>query len=548
MTSPKIDHFVILSGAYVGSEIASEFGHVPPTMLPIGGVRLYEHQIAFAASKSAGQVTLSLPADYHLPPLDRDRLKASGVRVIRVPTNLALVQSLSFVLEVLDVSGQVALLHGDTLIEIEENDSADVFFVSETDDDYDWGLVVRENGRRLVSSGGGAEGRKREVICGFFLFSDGLALREICAVAPNFIEALNAYADRFATRFSTVRQWLDLGHLNLYYTARRDLLVTRAFNTISYRRDRLVKSSEDRRKMQMEISWYQKTPPDLRHYLPQFFTSRERSEGARVLCEYEIEYLFLPNVAEITLFGDAPPYRLSAIIDLCIAFLDRCGEFQPDFATDDAATSFCELHFDYMIREKTFARLEAFQAGTGFDIDQELSVNGQTLPGARRIAEDMVAEIAPTRPEHLGFWHGDLFFGNILFDARARAIRLVDPRGEAYSGCASIHGDRRYDQAKLLHSLVGRYDEIIAGRYRFDRRGTHEFALDFGKETRPLDGITRRAMIGDRPLLNRETMAITVLLFLSMLPLHGEAETRQACLLANAARLYAELQEGMWDQ
>lgn len=546
MKSIEVDHFVILSGAYVGSEIAAEFGYLPPIMLPIGGTRLYEHQISLARTSGARNVTISLPADYDLPVLDYERLKACGVRVVRVPTKLTLVQSLYFVLEVLNATGQVAVLHGDTLIDAELDGAHDVFFVSQTTADYDWGLVIPQGTHRFLDSGRGTEGQLREVICGFFLFSDGQVLRECCAVAQNFIDALNGYTSRINTFFVRPRQWLDLGHLNLYYTARRDLLVTRAFNSISYRRDRLVKASDNLNKMEMEISWYQNVPPALRHYLPQFFDSRQRREGEKIFSEYDIEYLYNPNIAELVIFGDIPSYRLDAIVRLCVEFLAYSRDFRPTFRNNDDADSFCANHFDFLIREKTRKRLGQFQAETNFDIDQPMLINGRSVPSPRQIAEDMISEILPTRIEHVSFWHGDFFFGNILYDARARAIRLVDPRGEALQGQASTFGDCRYDRAKLLHSLIGYYDDIIAGRCDFKQLTENEFTLIFDDGRSNLDDFAANATIGEDRLLTKETLAITVLLFLSMLPLHRENKQRQLSLLANAARLYVRFQDWNW--
>lgn len=40
--------FLIMSGAYVGQELESEFGRIPPSFLPLGNRRLFQHQVALA--------------------------------------------------------------------------------------------------------------------------------------------------------------------------------------------------------------------------------------------------------------------------------------------------------------------------------------------------------------------------------------------------------------------------------------------------------------------------------------------------------------------
>ena len=40
--------FLIMSGAYVGQELESEFGHIPPSFLPLSNRRLFQHQVDLA--------------------------------------------------------------------------------------------------------------------------------------------------------------------------------------------------------------------------------------------------------------------------------------------------------------------------------------------------------------------------------------------------------------------------------------------------------------------------------------------------------------------
>ena len=80
--------------------------------------------------------------------------------------------------------------------------------------------------------------------------------------------------------------------------------------------------------------------------------------------------------------------------------------------------------------------------------------------------------INPTRESDVMISHGDLCFSNILFDTRVESIKCIDPRGITPKGEYSIYGDRRYDLAKLYHSVVGLYDFIIAGRYSLDLNET----------------------------------------------------------------------------
>lgn len=530
-----IEYFIILSGGYVSPEIRAEFGLLPPVMLPLAGNRLYEHQINFAKSFKPKQLVLSLPADYSLPKIDEKRLNELNVRIVRVPTNLTLVQSLSFVLEVLDSKNKIALLHGDTFIDADIELLTDAIFFDKNNDDYEWDTLLN---KKIYSSKevDNVSDKPQDALCGFFVFSDSVFFRNCCSVAADFVHALNSYIAKKNTSFVLPRQWLDLGHLSLYFTARRDFLVTRAFNSITYNNNRLTKSSANSKKIKMEVQWYKNVPPELKHYVPQIFDSREYLANGNLYYQYDLEYLYLPNIAEVIIFGNISVRKLKFIVNLCVKFLEECERFTPLLMK--GSKEFCQNHFDFLIRKKSIERIKKFQEQTEFDIDREIIINGYVIPSINEILSILINKITPTRESDVCFWHGDLFFGNILYDARARSIRLIDPRGEGLPSEFSIYGDKRYDRAKLLHSLIGFYDEIIASRCDFKINSANDFSLNFNVNNVFANEIAKNTLINGEPLLNRENLAITIILFISMLPLHNEDKKRQMCLLANAARLF----------
>jgi hypothetical protein len=137
--------------------------------------------------------------------------------------------------------------------------------------------------------------------------------------------------------------------------------------------------------------------------------------------------------------------------------------------------------------------------------------------------------------------HGDLCFSNLLYDSRNRRIKAIDPRG-VVDRTPSLFGDLRYDLAKLGHSIVGRYDQIVAGRVRLARDAA-DYALEF-------DPIACQPWLaeafGDLEVdgvggLSTPVRAVTVSLFLSMLPLHADRPERQQAFVADALRLWREL-------
>jgi streptomycin 6-kinase len=159
------------------------------------------------------------------------------------------------------------------------------------------------------------------------------------------------------------------------------------------------------------------------------------------------------------------------------------------------------------------------------------------------MAESALGQIASASTTSAVAMHGDFCFSNILYNARMRRIRTLDPRGYLSGKENSYFGDTRYDLAKLAHSVTGRYDEIISGRYDLES-SSENLSIGFDQTTNALvirdawSGVSVGPHRGD----DEDVKAIVVTLFLSMLPLHADRPDRQRAFVANAARLYAQLE------
>jgi hypothetical protein len=135
--------------------------------------------------------------------------------------------------------------------------------------------------------------------------------------------------------------------------------------------------------------------------------------------------------------------------------------------------------------------------------------------------------------------HGDFCFSNMLFDLRTDRIVLIDPRG-LIGKEATIYGDVRYDVAKLGHSIVGRYDQIMVEGLRAGGSGA-ELTLEIPADRRRdwLEEMFLAARVADLSFDSAEVKAAVVSLFLSMIPLHAEDPARQTVLFANGLRLFS---------
>jgi len=519
--------FLIMSGAYIDQELKSEFGSIPPTFLPLGGYRLFQHQYKLVADGS--NIYLSLPESYAMSVLDALWLKNRNVNIIRTPSDLSLGASLVAALNMIEESfnSPLSILFGDTLIgsiPIGE----DVVAISDVKDSYNWAIVTNDNENWLQDCGAKLIGDARGIVSGYFKFSQPRQLiKEITMHHWNFIEGLNGYHKAVGLTAVEVDSWLDFGHVNTYYRSKAAFTTQRAFNELTINSKWVEKSSVKEYKIRAEADWFENLPNAMRSYIPQFLGSRKH-EG---VFSYRLEYLHHTALNELFVYGEIQSLVWRQIIDCCLDFIDDCFKHS-------APESFIGTKLDKMFVEKTESRLKEYCEDNLINIHKTWVFNDSLEFSLDELASES-QKYLPQSDQVFSVVHGDFCFSNILYDYRANRIKTIDPRGIAIDGKPTIYGDIRYDLAKLSHSIIGMYDWIIAGYFevevtddkiKFDIAGIHQHELS---QKIFLDQIEVRYGLS---ALNIYAMQIQ--LFLSMLPLHSDNPIRQQAFIGNAFRLH----------
>jgi hypothetical protein len=526
---------IVTSAAYLDPQLEAEFGRIPPAFLPLAGQRLYKHQFEIFANLNV-RCILSIPDDFILSSEDAEALHAMSVELARVPTGLTLGQSIVHVINMSAcAAGAISILHGDTLLKGVDFFLRDTVTVAGAVAGYQWGNVVNKDGalsKPLPSADAHLMNDSNCSLTGWFSFSSGfLLVQAIARASGSFFDGLFIYSEKNALTPVTAEEWFDFGHADTYYQSRRRLTTQRAFNDLKISRRTVTKSSENSLKIEAEADWFQRIPRKLQLHTPAFL-GKDLIDGCS---RYHLEYLYLPTLSELFVFG-----RLSlnswdnifAAIDEVIVAL-REVEAPPD-----------ALHrVQGLYAEKTLKRLEEYAHATGLDITTPCRFNGSWLPSLRDIVSISTKLIPTASTEMLSLVHGDLCFSNILYDHRADLARVIDPRGVDTEGQPFAYGDIRYDIAKLYHSIVGRYDHILANHYVLVQNGALDFTLRFSHDDKILaienQFITRS--FGGLCMEKAKALPICILLFLSMLPLHADRPDRQNAFLANALRLFKML-------
>jgi len=517
--------FLIMSGSYVQSELNAEFGHIPPSFLPLGNKRLFQHQIKLAPNGC--KIYLSVPEGFTINAVDYDWLSKHGVSLLQTPHSLNVGQGLVACLNLIDepINSPLHLLFGDTLF-TELPEGSDILAVSEVKSNYQWSSVDNNDIEWLADSDNSSN-----VVCGYFKFNEPRKLiRNITQEKWDFIKGIDRYKKETGLSNIVVSDWYDFGHVNTYYHSKAAFTTQRSFNELNINPRFIEKSSLKSQKIKAEANWFDTLPAMMKNYIPQYLGHAETCEGK---FSYRLEYLHHTALNELFVFSEMPNIIWNNIIEHCLNFIQDCNaEIAPQQAMSQ--------DINQLFGAKTLERLEEFKTTRDFNISERWQFNDDLSVSIEQMLADSEKHL-PNTNSLSTLMHGDFCFSNILYDFRANRIKTIDPRGITPSGEVTIYGDTRYDLAKLSHSILGMYDWIVAGYHQtnVDWRNKHIQLLISGEVKHKDTQSMFIEMVNNKYELTAVNLyAMQLQLFLSMLPLHADDSYRQEGLFANVFRLY----------
>ncbi|WP_139790064.1 capsular biosynthesis protein [Halomonas sp. BC2] len=534
---------LIASGAYLQGEFVTEVGLIPPSFLPLGNKRLYEHQVELLNNSvfDKDDIFISLPSSYNLDPVDAERLMDLGVNVLPVPDGLSLGDAVLYCWNAAAKHySDLTILLGDTLFMDLSLASRDVISVHENRGFYKRS-TLGDSTYELDKIHDDWSSSNEKVISGYFNFSNPLFLmKSIVEAKGDFIRGVVRYHQKFDLSVVSSGQWLDFGHINSYFQSRTAITTQRAFNDLKITSRTVHKASLSKsKKIFAEGAWFDNIPSSIRLYTPALLSLDSGLEDHKN-ASYKLEYLYLLPLSDLYVFGRLTTESWSAIFGSLLGMLqDFCGHSP----CADNSISHEEINSFYL--EKTMSRLDEYYLKKGGSIyEDEYSLASGEAVSLLQIAQRSSKYISPVSDRDVRLVHGDLCFSNLLFDSRVESIKCIDPRGLTPSGKISIYGDQRYDLAKLYHSVIGLYDFIIAGRYKIESyQGRRYISFPFDLSFEEVMGdLFNRVLLEKLGYSEKEILAISVHLFLSMLPLHSDRLDRQDAFILNAIRLFDKLE------
>ena len=314
-----------------------------------------------------------------------------------------------------------------------------------------------------------------------------------------------------------INGWHDLGTLHSYNTAITTLLPKRSFTKLEISPAGTVRKSSSQIDLSAEAQWYRRQGSSEHILSPQIY--HQASDNS----DFEIDYIDYPTLAEIFVFGLPEPQTWQYIASRLVSLLrgSLWSKRPGNDTVDTMASRACTMYID-----KTVNRLRKWERGDLIDLDK-VYINGLEYNGFSslwpRIVEQLFT-LATVAPRFASVIHGDLVFSNVLYSLRSSIFRLIDPRGDF--GGSLEYGDSRYDAAKLRQSYHGHYEVILHDLFEIQQSAHNSFTFREFPTYLPCHSILDSLLV-DLGFNVSDLRVIEGILFLSLIPLHGESEDRQ---------------------
>ena len=343
------------------------------------------------------------------------------------------------------------------------------------------------------------------------------------------------YSKKHPMKSIKSNEWFDIGHPDKYYNSKLSVSA-REFNHITIDKERgiLKKTSDDKEKFIGEILWYLKLPADIEYARPRIFSYSTSYNNPYI----DMEYYAYHTIHELFLYSDLTNNQWKDIFNRIKFIYDDFSRYK----VKDKSKVMSSLKNMYL--DKTISRLNQLRNNENFRpfFESSFIINGiqyRSLNDISRIIEETVP-LELYDIESFNIIHGDLCFANIMVDKNLSFIKVIDPRGKF--GEYDIYGDCRYELAKLFHSIDGKYDFIIKDLFLLDADIESDIPMidytvldkDRGFDVFECFLKCFEKQIGED---KHKIELIEALLFLSMIPLHGEDKKHQYAMLATGIQI-----------
>lgn len=531
---------LILSAKLVNQELKYRFGDIPSALIPFRGETIIDiiyqenrqnfDKIVIVGGENKEQLKRYISNNN----LERIDLIESNEFSDLASSVLSLHQNYT----VSDITN-LSIIFGDTYLnskEIIKTIGKDIVFTSKVVDSSRWTVLFNNKiyDKIRVNSNDALD-----AFIGLFSFTKPKYFLDLL-LNESFYNAFAKYWQTFGMEFLESKTWVDVGHEDNYIKSKKNK--ARYFNSIDvdYERGILKKTSSEKDKFIHEIQWYLRIPNRISYLTPRIFSYSLDYNAPYI----EMEYYSYETLHERYIYGNLNLFEWKIIFLNLLDKLKVMEQYKLSVVKSQISKCLKKMYID-----KTKERLKKLQLDKRFDIYFEkeiIKINGREYENLSKIItkiEFIFEKLNIEKIKNFNIIHGDYFFANILYDSNNNIIRLIDPRGDF--GGFGIYGDKRYDLAKLLHSVEGKYDLIVEDLFKISYKEAiinYEFLVNNNQ----LDA--EKAFM--ETLLNEkctifEIKFIEATLFLSMIPLHSDNFNRQLLMMARGIELLGEVERNI---
>jgi len=247
-------------------------------------------------------------------------------------------------------------------------------------------------------------------------------------------QLIEEYNDILQTR---TREWYDCGDFPSLYESRAKLLnrLSRDDNSISV--DTITGTiTKSGKRCRSEIEWYKTVPSSIKPFLPTIYKMNDYS--------YTMDYCPGTSLQDILVYEKLKDDTIEYTLNKVLQVYDICF-------IDNQQTSFNKSSL-YMWIDKNLDRFKDYEKYEFIDKNDLLFVES--------VVESKSFKSIIEQNNFVNTVHGDLHFGNILFDYNTGKVKLIDPRGN-WNNCITTNGDIEYDIAKMYQSCFCEYMWIV---------------------------------------------------------------------------------------
>jgi hypothetical protein len=537
---------IIPSAKFVGIDLQNEFGPIPPVLVPIMG-KIALHRVIESFQNGKLQTYVGIQEGAELVESYLDFFPDPFIHLVKIDSS----ESISDTIEII-IQSNPEILNDPILINFADtlvNDfdpslvGKDFIYYSKKDETQRWTIFKKTATEQLdiLDKTFVIDNSSWKAFTGLFGFTntkkffETLKKQNKTKKLDAFYNTVKDYFCCFSVSMRESEQWIDYGHIDNYYQARRQTINTRYFNNIKVSdvEGTITKSSKNK-KLLNEIKWYLSIPKELRYYIPTIFDySMDYIEPF-----IEIELYSYPSLDDCFVYSNFDLDSWDKIFRKIFSIIKIASKytFNDDFMKEDLRS----IYYN-----KTLDRLNDFLNSSKFSIYKykNIYLNGKKLISLFKLMnslESLIDRFCLYDVNKFQIIHGDLCFNNILYDRKNGIVKLIDPRGEF--GRLHIYGDVYYDIAKISHSVLGLYDFIIFNQYQITENNELNYILKFRySEYHELIGkIFIKHVNLNQFDLNRIKF-IEALLFLSMIPYHKDYPDKQKVMLLRGLEIITDL-------